>query len=283
MAAPSTRKRRSASGLDRRRPVGPVVAQALHSIWTEVGRHRVGVLAGAPDALHDLRVGLRRMRALLRAFRPHLDAEPAHALERRLRRLMRRSNGLRDLDVLSAALDELGGSLPPSERDGLQRLTRAVRRRRTRALASLTQVLTRLDDAEIAVWIDALAAVDGPPIGAIAQGLLEDAQAGFAARLEAVDPADDGSLHALRIAGKRARYLAESLGASAADRLRWKVLQDALGDAHDLAVQEAWVREWLQGRRADRRTLLAVGGLLSVLYGRRAAQLERVQRALAGA
>ena len=51
-----------------------------------------------PEALHDFRVALRRLRSHLRAYAPYSDPVP-EKLNRRLRRLARTTNAARDAEV----------------------------------------------------------------------------------------------------------------------------------------------------------------------------------------
>lgn len=69
------------------------VKQVLHN-WSVV-------LEGSdPEGPHQLRVGVRFLRTLIRAFRPVIDSKELRALERDLQELGRIIGDLRDLDVL---------------------------------------------------------------------------------------------------------------------------------------------------------------------------------------
>ena len=57
-----------------------------------------------PDAAHQLRIGLRRLRSALRALRPLADGGPLRTFERCARDLGRCVGELRDADVLIAAI-----------------------------------------------------------------------------------------------------------------------------------------------------------------------------------
>ena len=62
--------------------------------------------SNASEALHDLRVSLRRLRTWLRAFRPFVDDTVGRKSRRRLRRLVRSTNSARDLEVWSIWIAE---------------------------------------------------------------------------------------------------------------------------------------------------------------------------------
>ena len=61
-----------------------------------------------PEAVHDFRVALRRLRSWLQAFRPFLDDTVTKGSEGRLRRLSAVAGEARDLQVQRASLREMG-------------------------------------------------------------------------------------------------------------------------------------------------------------------------------
>ena len=69
--------------------------QILHN-W------RVAVESDDPVAIHQMRVGLRRVRSAIKLFRPVIDCETLRELDRNVRDLARLLGGLRDVDVLLA-------------------------------------------------------------------------------------------------------------------------------------------------------------------------------------
>lgn len=71
------------------------VRQVLHN-WLVV------LHSDDPEGPHQLRIGIRYLRTMLRAFRPAIDSEALRVLERDLRELGQVVGQLRDLDVLSS-------------------------------------------------------------------------------------------------------------------------------------------------------------------------------------
>ncbi|MGA9380375.1 MAG: CHAD domain-containing protein [Phormidium sp.] len=68
-----------------------------------------------PEALHQMRVGMRRLRTAVTGFAPALDLPPA-AQERQIGKIARILGELRDLDVLKEALEnQYRSALPKSE------------------------------------------------------------------------------------------------------------------------------------------------------------------------
>jgi CHAD domain-containing protein len=228
------------------------------------------------EALHQMRVASRRLRAYLRTARPVLDRDRAEALRDELAWLGGALAPLRDLDVLAAHLRGEAASLEPGERRAVARLLGRVRTERGAARAAL---LGALESERYVALLDALEeAARQPPVVAEADWT-DLAERAFRKLEKAVDalgetPAD-AELHAVRIRAKRARYaaeLAEVMAGKRATRLIQKLhaLQDALGEHQDAAVAEAWLRRAAGGtRRAG--VALVVGRLVERQRARRAA------------
>ena len=118
----------------------------------EIERHDPGTRLGRdPESLHDMRVGVRRLRALLRAGR-ELVATDTGELDERLKLLGQILGEVRDLDVLLARLDaeaaELGGE--DAKRAGALlaalRTDRSCSRSRLLAALRSDEYLALLDD-----------------------------------------------------------------------------------------------------------------------------------------
>lgn len=106
-------------------------AQAFSAILTSTAEqtvaNRQAVLeTDDPEAAHQLRVGLRRLRSALRALRPLVGARSLREFERSARDVARCVGTLRDSDVL---IGSLHGSVAPDER-GLAELSKALARHR---------------------------------------------------------------------------------------------------------------------------------------------------------
>jgi CHAD domain-containing protein len=179
-----------------------------------------------PEALHDLRIALRKLRSLLRPLR---GVEACDALQQQAAELGRISGPLRDLEVLLAHLRTLG-------------MREAVNRRQSRLLEGYRALLA--DDPLPALfaaldqwpqaWRQAAADAELRGLAKRVRRRLAKQQRRLAEAL--VDPAHDR--HRLRLLIKRVRYGAESYpkpsGLSAKTLARLKAAQSALGDWHDL-------------------------------------------------
>ena len=86
----------------------------LHDPGTRIGQD--------PEELHQMRVGIRRFRALLRASRVLLEPEWYASLQEELRWLAAMLGTVRDQDVLLYRLHTEAHVLPPAERKIFERL-----------------------------------------------------------------------------------------------------------------------------------------------------------------
>lgn len=216
-----------------------------------------------PEAVHDLRVACRRLRAALQFLGPLAGPLPVRPMTERLARLARRLGAVRDLDVHNNALEARTARLPPASRQSLQGCVERLRRQREQAHARLLAVLETPRFAaccrDLDTLAERLAALPAPRQAAsnarraaqpMVRRLLRRVR-----RLGDVLRADtpDSDLHRLRIRAKKLRYACEFLKdigdpALAAFAARTARLQDALGRHQDLVVESA-----LLGRLLDSR------------------------------
>jgi CHAD domain-containing protein/CYTH domain-containing protein len=209
------------------------------------------VPGGDPEALHDFRVALRRLRSLTRAYGDALAEAIPDRQARRLRDVARATGASRDVEVHLAWLASERDALPPDRRAGADWLMARLERQRRKAEPKLrraahhdfprlrAKLAPRLGAYATTVRLDG---VDTEPGFAevTAQLVLEHAEtlARHLARVRSA--ADEAAAHDARIVGKRLRYLLEPLAEeldgvkSALKPLR--ALQDALGDLHDTHV-----------------------------------------------
>jgi CHAD domain-containing protein len=208
------------------------------------------VRSGDVEALHDMRVGVRR-RATLRSFRSVLDQSRSEPLRAELSWFGDVLGGVRDNDVLA---DRLAQAVDAEPAELVVGPVTVLIRRRLAAESARAR-----DDLDAALHSDRFAAI----VAAIEE---------VAARVEAVPPkvlraragralrradrrldaartsGDDAALHAARRAYKRARYAVEVLeplhrGPSKRLSKRLADLQDLLGAHQDAVVAEQALRE----------------------------------------
>jgi CHAD domain-containing protein len=255
----SARSRPAAALLDR-----PLAEAARRIALAELERAesaRAALAEGTdPEALHDLRVALRRLRSHLRAWRGELGPVVGGKSRRRLRDLAASTNPGRDAEVGAALArgfaDELrtaatapGRAVPAGAR-AAEMLAARLERRRDQVYAELAGAgIARFDALErrlrerLGRWEIRLDAdsTDGPVMrAALAAEVRAHARALAEALAEAGSAGDDEAIHRARIEAKRLRYLIEPFAAELAGAREplaaLRALQDLLGDANDLAV-----------------------------------------------
>jgi len=244
-----------------------------------------------PEAVHQMRVQVRRLRAALALF-SSVIRPPKRAGRARLRWLARALGRVRDLDVVTALLEE--GHLPHLEgveAARLEDLLAALKERRWRAQRKLT---ARLERGRYARMERALRDFARRPRFVSRGG--EEAMAARhltevihrEARRLAMRPGmterrpAPAELHALRIDIKRLRYVlefhAETCGiAFDEERRLTRLLQDCLGAIHDHDLLLAW----LGGERHGPPTPVEAelfAGAWRVLPERLAAERARLER-----
>lgn len=233
-------------GLDEKTPAEPLAAlrARLHAQLRAILANDPGTRLGRdPESLHDMRVAVRRSRALLRAGSP-LYTTDVSALTDELKWIGEKLGSVRDLDVLLERLRVEADTLDSDDRTTARCLLRTLERRRTgartallRALAS-ERYLTLLD--RFAQEIDGLASSGAETtLEAIAEKELKKLRKQVR---EIPDEPSDHELHSLRKRGKRVRYAYELAGDGAVVK-RAKSFQDVLGEHQDSVVAEATLRE----------------------------------------
>lgn len=115
-------------------PVAESTAQFAKRIFTELQQailtQEAGAMTGDVEAIHDMRVGVRRLRVALSNFAACLDKRERRSQRRRLSRLADALGGVRDLDVLSAALQNDQAQYNADEQLAIAALLRRVHAQR---------------------------------------------------------------------------------------------------------------------------------------------------------
>jgi CHAD domain-containing protein len=215
------------------------------------------------EALHDLRVGLRRLRSLERAYRLQLRDSISKKLRRQLRELAGATNVARDTEVQIEWLTEQRGALNPRHRRGLEWMLEWLEQRKAAAYDDVRRQVAADFDA-FAQKIDrrlrrytATLAEEPARFGVVTAQLVIEHAEDLGAKLARIESAfDDDAGHEARIAAKRLRYLIEPLRGEVegAEQLvtRMKALQDLLGHMHDVAVLSTEVGRAMEEASAER-------------------------------
>jgi CHAD domain-containing protein len=235
----------------------------LARYWQQADKREGAVRTGGdPEAIHDMRVAVRRLRAALAFFAPWYPRKEAAGLAADLRRLGRTLGAVRDLEVLLSDAQRAAASLPDADLSGLLAHWEAGH---VAARGTLVGYLDSRDYHRFRRRVEAFLETHRET-GAIGQREAgQDARGGRGAavtpsRVCDVLPAEVWSrygavhayapvlaaaslerLHRLRIAGKRLRYLLEAFAEVLGEDVQGviqplKELQDALGTLHDADV-----------------------------------------------
>ncbi len=248
---------------------------------------------GAPDAVHDMRVTVRRLRNALASYRPFLQRDTTEPLRDELGWLAALLGGPRDCEVLHQLLSSMLDGEPADLVRGPVR-TRIDRDLDERWAAVRAELLAGMASPRYFDLVDRLDAfAQAPPWTARAmkpaclvlpQRLDHDWKR-LRTRVRAAqgpDAAGDhaAGLHEVRKAAKRVRYAAEALvplyGTDAARMAEvHERIQTLLGDHHDGAVAQAALIELADRASAAGDNTFTFG----ILHGR----LEAREAALAAA
>jgi CHAD domain-containing protein len=240
----------------------------------EILAHDPGTRLGQdPESLHDMRVAVRRSRALLRTGK-RLIATDTQMLSLELKWLGGVLGDVRDLDVLLEHLHLSADKLEEGDRAAANRLLRGLERQRSRARRTM---LKALDGDRYANLLDRFESALAELEPATSTASLDQLASRQLKRLRhAVDDAGDDpgdeTLHDLRKHGKRARYAHELAGRTkVVDAARR--LQDVLGEHQDAVVATERLRALSQEAPADQA--LAAG----LLIAREGARKDAARRA----
>ena len=207
---------------------------------------------GSVDAVHQSRVCVRRLRAVLSLFKPALGWNDEAAVQAELKWLAERLGQVRELDVVAKLVR---ASAPEAGRDapGFPSLITAVQARRDAACARVAETLRsrRLFDLslDLVARIDGLSPADGVggalarrrsmPIGRFAQKAIERRLSSLREDSQAIGGMEAKQQHRIRVRAKKLRYMIEPFRrliatkryCAAIDGLQ--DIQDALGDLND--------------------------------------------------
>src|SRR5262245_54063426 len=253
----------------------------LATAFQEIGRstlHHVAanepaVLAGLPEGVHQMRVGVRRLRAALWVFKDLLRTKQPEAIKQDLKWLAGKLGPVRDLDVfLSTRVKRLEAADPPIA--GLTDLVAELEYRRAvaaeaakTAIASARYrllILNALEWIEDGAWQKFRPALRSQRIKPFACDLFDVRIAKAKKRARDIGKLSVHDRHKLRIAMKKLRYsiyFFESLfdgNASKKVLSRYKdclaSLQDNLGALNDIAVHQRMVsrfRSDIENRKSE--------------------------------
>jgi CHAD domain-containing protein len=203
------------------------------------------------EALHDFRVGLRRLRSCIRAYRTELQGSVSKQMRRRLKKLTLATNASRDAEVHLSWLRSQADRLGPEQTQGLAWLIGRLEGRKYETLDTDTTGVSRRFGRMAAKFRPRLGVLrievrrgrgsERPSFRQVTGELIGHHAAELGESLKAVHTVDNmEEAHQARIAAKRLRYLLEPLVRRVAGTKgltsQLKGLQDVLGHLHDMHV-----------------------------------------------
>jgi CHAD domain-containing protein/inorganic triphosphatase YgiF len=255
-------------GLGADDPIAEAARKILGFHFQRMVYHEPGTRLGEDiEALHDMRVATRRMRAAFRLFGDYLDMEELAPIAKGLRRTGRILGAVRDLDVFWAKTQRYLESLPLGQPVDLDPLHAAWEAQRARGREEMLAYLESNRYARFKERFDEFLHTPGAgalPITAqagepAAYRLRQVVPAALYQRLAAMQAFDEwvsepdvplSRYHQLRIISKGMRYalefFQEVLGPEAGTLIgEVKALQDHLGDLQDAVVASNLLRDFL--------------------------------------
>jgi inorganic triphosphatase YgiF len=237
------------------------IAAAFQVIGRSVLRHiaanEPAVSAADPDGVHQMRVGVRRLRAAITVFSEMLDCSQTEQIKRDLKWLAGKLAPVRDLDVFlkgkiemfeasgspTAGLPELKGELIYRRDIAAESAKAAIATARYRLL-----ILSILEWVEDGKWLKRSHAHGNRKIRPFAADLFERRTRKARRKAKRAGEVDAHARHKLRIAIKKLRYAlyffetlySHDASAKALSRYKkhLKDLQDNLGMLNDIAVHQ---------------------------------------------
>jgi inorganic triphosphatase YgiF len=249
----------------------------------QILRNEAAIFAGRTEGVHQMRVAVRRLRAVLSAFKKMLPPEQRRWASAELRWLADALGEARNFDVFESALIRPAREALPDVA-ALRVLSAAARRRRHAAYAAARQAIRSPRYTALLLglmrWFDGRGWRDGEaagpleqPIADVGPPLLDKLRRAAKRRGKGFARQSAEERHKLRIALKKLRYTSELLSglydAQAVEKFtaRLKRLQDDLGDSNDVRAAQDIVPELARGR--DGATIARAGKIVLAWHHRR--------------
>jgi CHAD domain-containing protein len=126
---------------------GQFAAGTIVELYQSIIAQEQGALGGDVEAIHDMRVAIRRLRVALSNFASTLPREDRRRLKSRLKHLAEPLGEVRDFDVMIAALES--GLTDNPGQDAIKSVIGRMRERRRRRLRKLVDYLRGEEFADL--------------------------------------------------------------------------------------------------------------------------------------
>lgn len=281
--------RAQALTLDPDATVGAALKTILDNCLQHIQRNEDAVIHGDdPETVHQMRVGLRRLRSALKLFDTVAPCPDPLAAD--IAWLGNELGAARDADVLlMSTLPRIQSS--PGGKNGLmelQTLALAAARtyRKVAAQALLSPRYTQLL-LSMGVWMQHIATdVPDSPLPKFVHSTMQRLHKQLIKRANRMDDADDASIHRARIAAKRGRYALEffhSLYRRKGSRQYLKTLaaiQSELGQHNDLIIADRLLQEMAEHNPDAADSLGYARGYLKALQSQTPIDLDSIRDTL---
>jgi triphosphatase len=227
------------------------------SVLHHIAANEPAVMAGKPEGVHQMRIGVRRLRAAIWVFSKLIRSRQTEMIKRDLKWLAGKLGPVRDLDVfLNTKVHRLASAQPPIS--GFSELTSELVYRRDLAVDAAKSAISSpryrllifnaLEWIEDGRWLKQLSIRGDHRAQPHAVHLFDRRTRKAKQRLKKVRGLNDHDRHKLRISIKKLRYTVyffESLFADSASAKALSLykdhlqsLQDSLGALNDIAVHQ---------------------------------------------
>nr|WP_315255457.1 CHAD domain-containing protein [uncultured Duganella sp.] len=268
------------------------LAEALPAVLGNCLEHiqhnEIAVVEGTDaETLHQMRVGVRRLRSALKLFEPAAPCPPA--LQEDVRWLGEQLGAARDWDVLLsstlsrvAAYPDVGNGMLEVQALALET---AHARRREAVQALLSPRYTKLM-LSMGLWMLQTAPLLDGSVQHFSRQTLQHLHKSLLRRALRMNQDDTASAHRTRIAAKRGRYALEffhSLYRPKGTRTYLKALaavQEELGQHNDLVVASRLLRELAEQHAQSAGAIQFVRGYLTAQQATQSADLDDIRQRL---
>ncbi|MBT2498346.1 CHAD domain-containing protein [Agromyces sp. ISL-38] len=285
---------------------GTAVVTALRAIGERLDALEPAAIADEPDAVHQLRTQVRRLRSVVAAYAPLFDASAARALRRTYGQFGKELGTVRDIEVRAqvaerelreasaasdASLDAAGFAADAIEAVRARLIESELAAHRlahTRFAARQRMPRAAARRVEVAVFLAAppLTPLAAEPATGVLGDLVErEARRALRRAAHLTPSADQERLHAVRKAGRRLRYAAEAVTEEPVvlfdERVRslataGEQLHDLLGDHRDEVLFAEHVRRSAAHAAHDGESIVAFDRLAEAAERRAADRLGRL-------
>jgi CHAD domain-containing protein len=256
-------------------PVGAAAQNALKAGLVAVEFYEVAAREGEIEAIHQLRVANRRLRAAVELFANVLHGSRVNYLRRELHWLGNTAGATRESDVTEQLMRKRSVRLDSASQDSLAPIFEELSSLRRVELAKIGEMFSSKRYRMLLERVASTPLRKLPPT-TLVRGTVTVMLRPIARTVRRTggrlgpDSAPE-EFHRLRIRTKRLRYALEMTDEMTGRRGRKAVkrlteMQDLLGSHHDAVIAIAWLRRFADTANAPPTALLAAGALIQSLH-----------------